>query len=87
MVKNWITFFKKMGQPRPLFHLFSSFQTHITILQQINVKKCPSSIRCPDLNSRPLEHESHPITTRPECFIGSMMASRVDNGPCYKERI
>ena len=24
---------------------------------------------------------------RPECFIGSMMASRVDNGPCYKERI
>ena len=24
-------FFFKMGQPRPLFHLFSSFQTHITI--------------------------------------------------------
>ena len=26
-----LSFFKKMGQPRPLFHLFSSFQTHITI--------------------------------------------------------
>ena len=29
-------FFKKMGQA--LFHLVSSFQTHITILQQITVK-------------------------------------------------
>ena len=29
------------------------------------VKKCPSSIRCRDSNSRPLEHEPPPITTRP----------------------
>ena len=29
------------------------------------VKKCPSSIRCWDSNSRPLEHEPPPITTRP----------------------
>ena len=29
------------------------------------VKKCPSSIRCQDSNSRPLEHEPPPITTRP----------------------
>ena len=28
----------KNGPTRPLFHLFSSFQTHITILQQIKVK-------------------------------------------------
>ena len=56
---------KNMGQPRPLFHLFLSFQTTLQILQQINVKKCPSSIRCWDSNSRPLEHESPPITTRP----------------------
>ena len=27
-----------MGQTRPLYHLFSSFKTHITVLQQINVK-------------------------------------------------
>ena len=55
-----------MGQPGPLFHLFSSFQTHITnITTNRYVKKCPSSIRCWDSNSRPLEHESLPITTRP----------------------
>ena len=54
-----------MGQTRPRFHLFSSFQTHITILQQINVTKCPSSVRCLDSNSQPLEHESPLMTTRP----------------------
>ena len=43
---------------------FSFFQTNITILQQINVKKCPPSIRCWDSNPRPPEHESPPITTR-----------------------
>ena len=58
-------FFKKMGLPRPLFHLFLSFQTQITTLQQINVQNCPSSIQCQDSNSQPLEHESPPITTRP----------------------
>ena len=45
-----------MGKPRPLFHLFSS---------KINVKKCPSSIRCRYSNLQPLEHEFPPITTRP----------------------
>ena len=29
------------------------------------MKKFPSSIRCRDLNSQPVEHESPPITTRP----------------------
>ena len=53
-----------MGQPWPLFHLFLSFQTNIKFLQQIKVKKCPSSIRCQGSNSWPLEHESPPITTR-----------------------
>ena len=37
----------------------------VFLKQQLNVKKCPSSIRCWDLNSRPLEHESPLITTRP----------------------
>ena len=62
-----LSFLKKMGQPRPLlsfsFGLFK--QTSIQFLQQINAKKCPSSIRCCDLNPRPYKHESSPITTRP----------------------
>ena len=29
------------------------------------MKRCPSSIRCRDLNPRPSECESLPITTRP----------------------
>ena len=31
-------FLKKIGQPRPLFYLFLSFQTHITILHQFKEK-------------------------------------------------
>ena len=54
----------KMGHPRPLFHLFSSFQSKITFLQQTFVKKSPSSIRFWDSNPQPSEHESPPITTR-----------------------
>ena len=56
---------KKMGQPQSLFNLFSSFQTHITIF---TTNKCESSssILCQDSNSQPSEHESPPITTRPE---------------------
>ena len=54
-----------MGQPRPLFDLFTSFK-HITICATNRyVKKCPSSIWCKDTNSRPLKHESPPIATRP----------------------
>ena len=55
-VKNKsLEFFLKMGHPRPLFRfIFGPFQTNInTILQQINVKKCPSSIRHWDSNPRP----------------------------------
>ena len=47
------------------FCLFSSFQTHITILTANKCEKYPSSIRCWDSNPWPLEHESPPITTRP----------------------
>ena len=61
------TFFSfKMGQPRPLFVYFRSFSNkHYKFLQQIDVKKCPSSIQCRDSNPRPLECESPPKTTRP----------------------
>ena len=55
-----------MGQPWPLFSLFSSFQTHITIFTTNRyVKKCPCSIQSRYSNSQPLEHDSSPITTRP----------------------
>ena len=57
--------FLKMGHPRPLLYLFSSFQTNITILTTNKCEKCPSSIRCWDSNSQPSEHKSPPITTRP----------------------
>ena len=55
-----------MGQPRPLFRLFLVFfKQTIQLFQQINVKKCQSSIWCWDLKPQPLEHELSPITTRP----------------------
>ena len=58
-------FFIKMGQPWPLFRLFSVFSNkHYKFLQQI-CEKCPSSIWCRDSNPRPLARESPPITTRP----------------------
>ena len=42
-----------MGHPRPLFHLFSSFQTNFTIFTTNKCEKCPSSIRCWDSNPWP----------------------------------
>ena len=58
-----------MGQPRLFFIYFRRFQHTLQFLQQIIVKKCPSSIWCQDSNSQPLEHESPPITTRPGLFV------------------
>ena len=61
-----------MNQPRPLFRLFSSFQTNNTIFTTNKCEKCPSSIRRWDSNSQPsdsvsppLTTESPPLTTRP----------------------
>ena len=53
-----------MGHPRPLFGLFSSFQTNNTIFITNKCEKCPSSTQCWDSNPRPLEHDSSRITTR-----------------------
>ena len=54
-----------MGQPRPLFRLFSVFSNkHYNFYNKI-YEKCPSSIQCRDSNPRPLKRESLPITTRP----------------------
>ena len=63
LTKETSNFFKKMSQPRPLFH-FCLFK-HTTIFTTNKCEKCPSSIRRRDSNSRPLEHEPPPVTTRP----------------------
>ena len=56
-----------MGQSRPLFVYFQSFQTNNTIFttNQCEKMSCPSSIWHRDLNPQPSERESPPITTRP----------------------
>ena len=61
---NSPTIFKNGPSPAS-FSFFSSFQTNITIFTTNKCEKCPSSIRGWDSKTRPLEHESPPITTRP----------------------
>ena len=61
-IRTYVDFYKKMGQPRPLFRLFK--QT-LQFSLQIKVKKCPSSIWHQDSNSQPSDNESPPLTTRP----------------------
>ena len=43
-----------MGQPRPLFHLFLSFQTHITMFTTNKCEKMSIQYKVRDSNSRPL---------------------------------
>ena len=46
--------------------IFGLFQTNNkTIFTTNQCEKCPSSIRCWDLNPRPSKHESHPPSTGP----------------------
>ena len=55
-----------MGQPRPLFRLFSVFSTNtIFTTNQCEKMSRPSSIWRRDPHPQPLEHESSHITTRP----------------------
>ena len=64
--RSYLRFFLKIGPtPASFLFIFGLFKQTIQFLQQINVKKCPSSIRRWDSNPRPLERESTPITTRP----------------------
>ena len=61
-----LVFFNKWAIPGLFFVYFHLFHKQtIKFLQQINVKKCPSSIWCWDWNRQPWHNESHPITTRP----------------------
>ena len=63
---------KKWANPGLFFIYFRLFKHTLQFLQQINVKKCPSSIRYWDSNPWPFGHESPPITTRPVCLIESV---------------
>ena len=58
-------FLTKWTNPGLFFIYFHLSKHTFLFLQIINVKKCASRIWCRDSNSRPLEHESPPITTRP----------------------
>ena len=60
-------FLKKIGQPRPLFRLFSVFSNkqYNSYNKSMWKMSCPSSIRRQDLNPQPSERESPPIITRP----------------------
>ena len=70
---------KKWATPGLFFVYFWSFQINInTILQQINVTKCPSSIWRWDLNPWPSKFESPPITTGPgSCQTGWKVTEHV----------
>ena len=59
------SFVLKWANPGLFFIYFHFFKNTLQVLQQINVKICPSSILCQDSNSQPLERESPPMTTRP----------------------
>ena len=54
--------FKKWANPGLFLIYFNLFKHTLQFLQQINVKNVHT---CRDLNSRPLEYEPPPITTRP----------------------
>ena len=56
---------KKICLPPAFFIYFHLFIQTFQFLQQVHVKKCPSSIQCWDLNPQPSGAESPPITTRP----------------------
>ena len=57
--------FLKINGPSTFYVYFCLFKQALQFLQQIYVKKRPSSIRCWYSNAQPSEHESAPITTRP----------------------
>ena len=74
------TFFK--GPSSASFSFFSVFsKTNInTILQEINLKKCPSSIRRWDYNPWPSARESPPITTSPGHPLFNLLILGKSNG-------
>ena len=58
-----------MATPSLFLMYLCLFKQTLQFLQQIIVKKCPSSIKCWTSNSLPLKHEYPPLTTRPGLHI------------------
>ena len=58
-------FFKKWPTLVSFSFIIVLFKQTLQFLQQINVKKCSSSIWHQDSNSQPSDCESPPLTTRP----------------------
>ena len=65
--ENWNnSYLKNCANPGLFFIYFCILKPTITNFKTNKyVKKCPSSVRCWDSNSQPLDHESPLITTRP----------------------
>ena len=81
--RKWHLF--KMGHPRPLFRLYLSWQTNITIFTTNFCEKCPSILQCWDSNPQPSELESPPITTRPGHLKAYILSISFANGqPCLQ---
>ena len=57
--------FKNGPSPASFTFIFALFQVNITNFKINQCEKCPSSIRCWDLNPWPSENKSPPITTKP----------------------
>ena len=65
-LSSWLQLFlKKMANPGLFFIYFRLFKHEFTIFTTNKCEKCSFSIQYRDLNSRHLEHESPPITSRP----------------------
>ena len=60
-----VHFLKKWANPSLFFINFCLFKQTLQFLQQIKVKKCPSSIQRRDSNFQPSDYESPPLTTGP----------------------
>ena len=58
-------FLKKWANPGLFLFIFGLFKQKLQIFTSNICEKCPSSIWYRDLNPRPSEHDSPPITTRP----------------------
>ena len=59
------SFLNEWAIPGLFFVYFRLFKQTLQFSQQINVKKCSSSIQCWDSNSQPSDYETPPLTTRP----------------------
>ena len=66
--------FLKWANPGLFFVYFHLFKQTLQFSQQINVKKCPSSIQSWDSNSQPYDYESPHLTVKSHPSVGCQHA-------------